>query len=658
MPLLRVPMMHWLTSSFLKIPTLHWLTSCIACLATPVLLSAEDLGKIRYDWTVALLWGESSQLTPRFQEGFSRELQQSLKLSLGELAKIEVLDLKNVPESLLIKAVREKGLTALDATFSTAGNRKFHFVEITFKEGKYRVRSRRWDESIGLASEITPTESTADRKLLNKLTLNQLLKEFGWIGSMEWNGGLAQVSLQGQDLASLKDYIQKGDLFEVVKLQKITPKATKGEKSPPPRIVPSKVEGMLIQITSEPERGKISAKVLNRYRNTLAKESPTLSYKLIKVPAEHTVLKLRLVDPNGQPFRAGQLRVRVRDDQYPDLTRPEDEMIESEPSLFTSRTKLDRLAYVLVTTGDTPLARIPVEVSGQVIVRKVSLDPKVELKSRWAEVMNDFLSRIRTERIIQNKSFEELQGIQTRDRTEALNYAEKALKLQRVQLDLLKNDLDRQKNRAQEDGFTGSFDPCETELRAFETRISDLAKHTEKLREVVRLENDPETVARRKKVESLLLEAKLLVEQAEIPQALTKYTQALNETMENEPVRKEISKILEDLNKDWKEKDATHATARKFIYEIWPKLETPQEIAEKLTEARRCFQICQTNADKYALRKMFLSGAVVAEKFAEGIKPLTMASAETEEELATRKRLQEAGESLQTLLTDLAKALK
>ncbi len=626
--------------------------------ALPVTASAQDFGKTRYEWTLALQWGESSQFSASYKETFARELQQSLKLSLGEIAKIEVVEASKLAETPVTKAVSEKGLSALDGTFPSNGTRKLHFVEINFVEGKFQVRSRQWDESIGMASPSILTNSTPDRKLLVRLTLNQLLNEFGLLGAIEITGEQGKVTLQGYELGSLKEFAKKGDLFAVVQLRKVTPKAPKGEKPLPPNIVATKVDGMLVQLMGDIEGSKISAKILNRYKNTLAKESPQVSYRLVKIPTENSVLKLRLTDPSGQPFRVGQLRVRVRAEQYPDLTKPEDEMTESEPGLFTSRAKLDRLGYVLVTTGDTPLARIPIEVTGDVLVRKVSLDPKVEQRARWSDVMNDFVSRIRTERIIQNKSFEELQGLQGKDRAEALKYAETALKSQKVQLDLLKSDLERLQNRAKDDGFMGSFEACDSEINAFDARILDLAKHTEKLKEVVRLENDPDTIARRKKVETLLLEAKLLVEQADIPQALTKYDEALKQTMENEPVRAEIIKVVEEINKDWKEKDAAHATARKFIYETWPKLETPKEITDKISEAKRCFQVCQTNGDKYTLRKMFLSGVTVAEKFAEGIKPLSMIPAETDEELAIRKKYQEAGDALQALLADLGKAIK
>ena len=177
-----------------------------------------------------------------------------------------------------------------------------------------------------------------------------------------------------------------------------------------------------------------------------------------------------------------------------------------------------------------------------------------------------------------------------------------------------------------------------------------------RLKEVIRIENDPAAQAKRKGIEGLLLDAKLAMQKADFDQAIAKYEEAIKLSADEPAAKEELEKALAQLNKDWAVRDADHAAARKFVYEVWTRWEKPAEMREGLAEAKRAIAKCMAVNDKMTLLKYYVTGPQALERFYENVTKLTDAATEDEDKAAL-KVYPMIGEEYQKLLAEAGKVL-
>src|SRR5260221_9208176 len=101
-----------------------------------------------YNLQVILHFAEHRWLTPVFQIQVQRQLKDSLQVSLGNLARVQI-----VTNSPLIKDVEKQGglQNALDR-WHQLGDAKQHFLTIGFANGRYEIEGRQFDGFTGLPS--------------------------------------------------------------------------------------------------------------------------------------------------------------------------------------------------------------------------------------------------------------------------------------------------------------------------------------------------------------------------------------------------------------------------------------------------------------------------------------------------------------------------
>jgi tetratricopeptide (TPR) repeat protein len=197
---------------------------------------------------------------------------------------------------------------------------------------------------------------------------------------------------------------------------------------------------------------------------------------------------------------------------------------------------------------------------------------------------------------------------------------------------------------------------CERDLTVFVTRIEDLRKHQEKLEKAIALENDPTVIARRKKVEAILFEAETQLQQCDYEKAMAHYEEAIKLSVEEVTAQDKLKAILTEVRKRWTIKDAEHATARRFIYESWGKLEKLKEIREQLPAARKAFEKCKAVDDRISITKMHLLAAPVLESFTKRLKDAVEAATEDEDREVLRPYLK-VNEDLNLLLQNVGEYL-
>ncbi len=624
-------------------------------------LDAES--KTPYQLRVVVRTADHPTLTRHFRTEVMKNVGSSLQAALGAAGTVEVISLNDTPpdeRDALCKLVDEKGLEALDNVNSASGG-KTHFVFIDFADGKYVIRTRQHDGATGFSTPIVRKAVHGDRGFVGRLAGLAIAQDFGVVGTFDPNGPQVSLVLKAGELGSMDAWVKKGDVFAVVEIKqgrRPLPRVSAKSKAKPKReptgpvLYGRRLDGVLLQVVDGPRNGLCVCKIYNRYGRLPDRDASSLGYRAVKLGTGEGVLKLRLTDPAGAPLRNDALQPRVGANDFPDTSRDREEMRFAD-GLFTSQESFKNIAFVLVRAGDTIVARIPIEIyPDQVAVRKVRLNPN-SAPPPYVTAAADMLERIRSSRVVLARSFEEIGALQAKDRQKALEYAQLALDSLSKDAEALRADLDRLRKRYKE-APAGQFEPSETDLKSLDDKTRELRTHISRLKEVIKVENDPATIAARKTIDALLLDAKLAVQNADIDKAIAKYEEALKAADKEPTAKAEIEKTLEGLKKIWTPKSDEHAAARKFIYEKWVNLEKPSDIQEAMPDARNAVKTCKAAGDRISLLKMYMSGAQVLERFAANIKQLADDAADDED----RKKLagyERVRDELEKLMNEVGK---
>lgn len=632
-------------------------------LASPVAAAPFDAEtRSAYQLRVVVRTGDHPTLTRHFRAEILKSVTSALQAALGPTAVVQGVDLNATPADQrdpLLNLVDEKGLEALDGVTAAVGP-KTHFVFVDFADGKYEIRTRQHDGSTGFVTPFVRTQFHGDRGFVARLAGLAVAQDFGAVGTFDPTGPQVSVAFKAGELGPLDAVVKKGDVFAVMQIREarraVAPSArAKGKGPAAPARTGSRIDGVLLQAIDAPRNGVCACKMYNRFKGLPDRDGLTLGYRCVKLGTGDSVLRLQLTDAAGTPYRPDTLQPRAGATDFPDPMAPRDrEEMKFADGVFTSKERFQNIAFVLVRNGDTPVARIPVEVfPDQVAVRRVHLNPAAE-PSPVQSAAADLLDRIRSARVIQARCFEEVAALQKKDKPKALEYAQGAANGLEKEADVLRADVDRAKDRFKSETPAGLLDPCDADLKALEAKTRELRQHIVKLKDVIRIENDPAALALHKKIEEALFEAATAAKALDIDQAIVKYEEALK-LAESEPAAKaEIERALSDLKSAWEIKDDQHRAARRFVYETWAKIEKPAELRDALPEAKRAVAKLKAVGDKFTLAKMYAVAPQVVEKYKEGLKQLIEMATEDEDRQALAQYAKVSRE-LEDLLNDLGK---
>ena len=627
-------------------------------LAVPAVAAVDAEAKKPYQLRVVLRTAEHPTLTPAFRADVAKQVRQMLQNALGGLAAVEVVDLAGVAAEKrdpLWQLAAEKGLDALDGATAVTGV-KTHFLFVDIADGQYELRLRQHDGSTGTASPLVRTLREGDRASVSRVAARAIGADFGFVGTFDpAGGGAVAVPLKAGELGPVEAWVKKGDVFAVVQVREAR-RPAKGKEAAP-ALTGQRLDGVLLQVQDAPRNGVAVCKLHARYRGGLPRDGATVGYRAVKLGTAETPVKLRLTDGAGNPLKGSNIRVRAAEADFPaDATRDREELVLAD-GVYTSKEPLKNLAFVVVTSNDAPVARIPLELfAHHTATRKVTLDPKADAQNDAADRARDMLDRVRGARVVLARTMDELSDLQRKDKPKALEYAEAAAAATDKEAAALKADIARLKERLGKDAPPGAHDAADADLRALAAKNAELKAHIAKLKDVIRLENDPAAMAKRKAVDGLLLDAKLHINKADYGQAIEKYREAIKASADEPAAKAELETALAQLEKDWEVKDDAHAAARKFVYDTWPKWDTPAEMRDGLPEAKKAVAKCQAVRDLVTLRKFYLTGPQVLERYGEAMKKLTDAATEDEDKAAVRALLV-VGEELEKLLMSAGKAL-
>jgi len=632
----------------------------LALAITSYAAAIDPESRTAYQLRVVVRTGDHPTLTRHFRAEVTKNVTSSLQAALGPVGSVEAVDLNETPvdqRDALLKLVDEKGLEALDDVNAAVGG-KTHFVFVDFADGKYEIRTRQHDGTTGFVTPMVRKAVHGDRGFVGRLAGLAVAQDFGVVGTFDPTGPQVSVVLKAGELGPLDAWVKKGDVFAAIRMQEVRrppPRAgkdkAKAESTPTAATSGSRLDGVLLQVVDGPRNGICVCKLHNRYRG-LPRDAGTLGYRCVKLGTGEGPLRLQLTDPTGRILNMDAVQPRAGVEDFPTESPRVQEEMTFAGGAFTSKEPFKNIAFVLVRAGDAPIARIPVEIyPNQLAVRRVNLADKlltpVEADSA------DLLERVRTARVIQARAFEDLSALQKKEKPKALQFGQAAYESLSKEIDVLRADLGRMKERYPMEA--GRFDPCEGELKTLEAKTRDLRTHLNKLKDIIKLENDPSTVDARKGVEELLLEAATAAKNLDYDIAIAKYEAALKQTLLAPTDKEEVERLLEEMRRKWAIQDPA---SRKFVYDVWARLENPQDVKDALPEAKKAVAKCKEIGDKITLQKMYDTAPAILQRYKENLTKMVDAAADDPDKLAPLAVYEKVNKELKELLEEVSKAIE
>ncbi len=634
-------------------------------------LDAEP--KQPYLWRVVLAAKPHPLVTPEFRERLKRDILAALQTGIGPLGTVEVIDLVEgaEPADPLVQQFVGKGFATLDAPRDLTGA-KTHFLKVEYRDGRFHLESRQYDGFTGLSSPVVRSEAVRAPDQVGRTAGLMLDRDFGLAGTVEPVPGKAdevKVLLRGAALGPVTGLVQTGDVFAVAAVRKTNRPAPAPVRTatgkivapppgsvPPPGLTSTPRAFTLLKVTDIGPNGALRCAVL--FANP-AKAMPmtgdVVGYRCMKLGTVKAPVAVRLVGSDGAVYKtASNVSVRASDAGFgnPAAPEPKDACAFHAPTAqFRSQRSLSNVACLTVVQGSqAKLFAVPL-VNEQPVTLPFDMDEAKEQRAAFERAVVAAASAAADARLAQTVCFETVAKlIDKQKNAEALarataGHAAAAATDQNLadELTRLREQVKTVQNAA---GAEGMLKKIEQNLDALRNYNAQLDKHIEKIRDVVKRENDPAAAARDVQAQALNARITVLLSGGEVDQALAAYDQLLALVPENA----EVKTRREKLAAEWKVKDDAHQKARDYLLKTWPAVATIQDFKDNLPQLRTAVDTCKKNGDKWTLRKLLTGFSTVGVKLNELVATLDPANE------ADRKLLAEAntaGKVLAALETEL-----
>lgn len=541
-----------------------------SCNSTHAQLDPE--AKTPYQVRVVLSVAEHRMLTPAFQAQLEREVQAQVQLAFGKMANVTLV--RGHP---LLGDIRTRGLQPVLDAWNELSDWETVFVLIDFVDGRYTMEVGEHDGQTGLSSPVVRHESLAAPQRLAATVAQMIHDDFGVVGTvMEVDAkGLVRVALKGGALSNaLPAWIKKGDVFVVARI------AQEGAN-----LRATRIEWAVLQTVEEPQNGAVLCKYFHRYlEDRLVAAPPVVGFRCVKLATARGPVRLRLIDSRTQEPLSG-LEVHVSTTGA-FKGKPQGATVDG---LFKSSASYDRVAYVRVLSGGTPLIEFPVEiVDDRVVVVRMSPDAKAIARGQVELRRDRWVLWLYEARAVADRSIQELNAVIGSDTIEkALDLARRSLKSLADEVGRLRNEQIELLQLAVKLAPGLEISEGEPILKELAQRQDELQKFVDRVELKLKEKNSTETL----KLEAKLQKASLLESQADFDKAIDVYRDVLKAQ-----ASASVEAHLKELEAAWAIKSAAHAQARDFIYTTWPKLDLAG-VKTDLGKAKEMFERCQKAGD-------------------------------------------------------------
>ncbi len=591
----------------------------------PAAQAAQPEAHTPYHLQVVLHVAKHRLLTDVFRDRVERELRDGLQASLGELARVEVVrDHPRLPEVL------DKGLQrALDG-WKERSEVKTHFVLIDFSGSHYEIQARQHDGLTGQASPVVRRDRTRDRDFVARVASLLVDRDFGMVGTVVGSSAsteqeLFKVQLHGGALdVPLERWVKKDDVFAVV-------------PAPPGSVAVQAEPFAFLQVVQPPEATSHNGTCLCRFYHR-RRIGSIVGYRCLKLATMKAPVRLRLAqlkaDGSSGPLQ-DLVMVEVRRHGFDPKETPAAVGQTDPAGGFESvqrggqLIRFDQVAFVTIKKGRDTFAQVPLVLVEDRLVGltvQITTDPGALL----AEHRDAWTQKVRESYLVQAGIFEEINKLSAKPdtRAQAMQRAEEGLK--RTQEDYRRLLADQQDLLAEAGRQKPDLTEGEKFLKQLKTGEEELQGHLARMRKIEEEENDP----KRKEWRTLVEQGLLLEKELEFEKAIALYKRILQEGFQNEELQKHVA----DLEKRWNTEDPNLKEARRFIYNVWPKLDTPG-LKKRITEAEAALQTCITAKDLIGPQKMAKVILVHATRLSDEQKQLNEVNIDDEKPLRDIKVL-------------------
>jgi hypothetical protein len=553
-----------------------------------------------YRILVALHFSDDAAFTPAFANSVERQVRDQTRNLFGPLAEVEV-----ATEHPLIERLRAAGMEAFSlrpdefAPNLTFGDRPCDKVFLFDVDFRGRVYHLAWRQLDGDVEQLGPLRSreTPDRQWVAKAVALAIQEDFAPVARV-----LPTVERNKVQLEFRGSLIEKGRplsawLGDDCILQ--------------PYWVVQQADGSLARVAlpytvlrvehgdggSGHGGGGKWARVITNLPNPWLQSARVVGFQACKLHTQSGRFRLRLVDrESGAPVQNCAVYASDRGfEAIDDASRLADP--DARGYVVVSR-PFEHLAYLRISQGAGPGIQLPLpitadwcELTCQVAVDEGAAE-RNDLERQTGYLVEDLKAlqaglsdRVReVNRLNADKRYEEA----LRATRGALSYGEKysasASKSQRVLRER------RERLKLAPNPALAWLEKESQELAVQQSGLETLAENLERIIQ----RNDAQSRA------NVLIELSAQAERnGDIDQAIDKYVLALGE----QPEQPAVEKRLAQLKAAWQTKSPAHRQARRFIYEIWNKIDLPG-LESQLPEAERAFSAVQSAGDFLASGKL------------------------------------------------------
>ncbi len=576
------------------------LTATASRAATSARLDPE--AAVPYRLRVVIRFDTSPVFPPGFRTQVADAVKAALQTPLGEVGRVEVLDLDAVPEDRREPLWREfvkDGWPALESPkFRELTGVKTHFLKVGFTGDGYRLEARQHDGSTGLASPVVRVKETRVPELVARTAGLMLARDFGPVGTVEKldrEPDSVRVHFRGGALPGFDRFVKPGDVFAVSLVTEQTKPAPKdeklriGAKTPEPVKVavgrPHQI--VLLRAAGPLADGACKCQVLTGYRNAFPTGRNVLGARCLKLATVEATVELRVVDQQGKPQPGGGLlQVRATDIGFAAQLDAQDGL-ELRGAVYRSPRPLRDVACVVISLGSgraVPFA-VPVLGDGPVTIR---FDAKPEDAARAAleRACEDLRGRVAEARSAQLELLKALTRLIILGKNqEALARATAWLASQAAADKELTAELDRLKKDpgAKAEVPASLLESAGRQLAAIRAGRPDIEAKAQELQNAVAKAADPVRFEREFRAKELESQIKALIGRGEVPEALELYDELFKVTQNPDAKAQK-----EKLTKEWEPKDDAHRQARAYVTDEWRKttgLAAFRAAVQPLTEA-------------------------------------------------------------------------
>jgi hypothetical protein len=534
--------------------------------------------KSPYQVRVVLQVAEHRMLTWEFHKLLESQLRDQLRLAFGKLAEVEVTRFHP-----LLGDIRAKGLQAVLDGWDELSNTQTHFVLIDYANGQYEVQTGQHDGMTGLSGAVVRREHLADRQRVADVAAQMVRKNFGVVGTFDkLDGKSVRLAIKGgQLLASLSPWVQRGDIFAVVRLR---------DDAGSTRARP--VEWAILQVTESPKEGYVRCNYFCRYAEDrfLNDAGPGTGYRCVQLRTTQGPLRVRLVNEKTQEFLSSLRVIVSANDDF----KGKVEQGTTFKGLFEAQGPFHNVAYVKIQTGEVTLVQFPVPImDDRTVVCRMSPDTVAmkqgELERRKAQWIR---WHVEARALADQQRIEFNSAMKSPD--EALKVGRGHLSAMEVEMARLASEQEDLENLAKKTKIKMDLGVGIHLASELAERQKEFAKYLDDLDRRLKEANSEET----KELIAKITRAQLMEKQADFDKAIEQY-----EVVLKVKDSADVKARLDQLRTAWAIKSKEHGEARRFLYDVWPSLDLTA-LHANIGKAKDCFSTCKEVGDRLTPRKL------------------------------------------------------